>query len=124
MEKYPLLYRKRNASMQETCMCWGICCGEGWHNLIDDLSAKIEKIIAALPEDKQGYIYAQQVKEKWGSLSFYMSYSNEEIDELIDEAELKSELTCEVCGEPGTIDQRMGWLSCRCPTCNTKEDEK
>jgi len=39
VEKYPLLYRDRHAPMTETAMCWGFCCGEGWYNIIDTLSA-------------------------------------------------------------------------------------
>ena len=39
VEKYPLLYRDRYAPMTETAMCWGFCCGDGWYNLIDILSA-------------------------------------------------------------------------------------
>ena len=41
-KKYPKLYRQHTLSMQETCMCWGICTGDGWFTLIDELSAKLE----------------------------------------------------------------------------------
>ena len=36
-EKYPLIFRDRNAPMTETAMCWGICTGDGWYNIIDTL---------------------------------------------------------------------------------------
>jgi hypothetical protein len=36
-EKYPLLFKNRNAPMTQTCMCWGFCCGDGWYDLIDTL---------------------------------------------------------------------------------------
>jgi hypothetical protein len=35
--KYPLIFRDRHAPMTETAMCWGICTGDGWYNLIDTL---------------------------------------------------------------------------------------
>ena len=33
-EKYPKIFKMRNASMQETAMCWGFP-GDGWFNIID-----------------------------------------------------------------------------------------
>jgi len=37
VEKYPLIFKNRYASMQETAMCWGFSCGDGWYNIIDVL---------------------------------------------------------------------------------------
>jgi hypothetical protein len=41
-KKYPLLYGDRTKPMQETCMCWGLDVGNGWYDLIDEVSAKLE----------------------------------------------------------------------------------
>lgn len=49
---FPLLYADRNTSMQETCMCWGFCCGSGWFQLIWGLSEKLEAIIEKLPANR------------------------------------------------------------------------
>ena len=46
--KYPNLYRNRNKSPQTTCMSWGFSCGDGWYDLIDELSAKLETEIVKL----------------------------------------------------------------------------
>ncbi len=35
--KYPLIFKDRHENMQHTAMCWGICTGDGWYNLIDTL---------------------------------------------------------------------------------------
>ena len=35
--KYPLIFRDRNAPMTQTAMCWGICTGDGWYNILDVL---------------------------------------------------------------------------------------
>ena len=35
--KYPLIFRDRHAPMTETAMCWGICAGDGWYNILDVL---------------------------------------------------------------------------------------
>jgi hypothetical protein len=47
--KYPIIYRDRHGSMRETCMVWGFSCSDGWFNLIDEVSAKLEAIAAKQP---------------------------------------------------------------------------
>lgn len=43
-EDFPLLYRDRNASMQESCMYFGLAVGNGWEPIIRNLSEKLEPI--------------------------------------------------------------------------------
>ena len=43
--KYPKMFVNRNKSMQETCMCWGFECGDGWYNIIDQLCGNIQRHI-------------------------------------------------------------------------------
>ncbi len=59
------------------------------------------------------YPRAVQVKEKYGTLRFYMSHCNDEIDEAIRTAEDKSETTCETCGSTGEL-RNTGWLVTLC----------
>jgi len=35
--RYPLVFRDRHENMQNTAMCWGFDCGDGWYNIIDTL---------------------------------------------------------------------------------------
>lgn len=35
--KYPLIFKDRDAPMQQTAMCWGFDHGDGWYNIIDVL---------------------------------------------------------------------------------------
>ena len=56
---------------------------------------------------------ADQVKEKFGSLRFYMSNATEEMRDLVREAEEKSGSMCEICGEFGTM-RSGGWIRCLC----------
>lgn len=67
------------------------------------------------------YPRASQVKEKFGTLRFYMSSSNDKIEKLIDEAERKSAITCEECGEPGVL-RGGGWLKTLCDKHATEKD--
>jgi hypothetical protein len=41
-EKYPKMMVNRNKNMQETCMCWGFECSDGWFNILDQLMGNIQ----------------------------------------------------------------------------------
>jgi hypothetical protein len=86
-------------------------CEDGWFKLIWELCEGLEKII-----DKSFIV--EQVKEKFGTLRFYVSYVNDDINSLIEKAELQSSITCEICGNPGELKIKRGWYRTVC------EDEK
>lgn len=44
-KKYPKIFRQKDLPMSETCMCWGVCCGDGWLVLIDNLCSAIQSHI-------------------------------------------------------------------------------
>lgn len=79
--------------------------GPGWYKLVKDL---IEELIAA-GWDKQ----VCQVKEKFGSLRFYINSASDECFKIISKYEELSTKTCEECGEPGQLRQG-GWLATLC----------
>lgn len=125
-QKYPNLYKQRFLGPFHSPMAWGLCVGNGWYNLIDDLSQKITDIINR--ENCNICCEATQVKEKFGGLRFYVEFSKGfpeedwtdfermcavEIDELISKAENESFKICEVCGEEGKTTSG-GWISVRC----------
>lgn len=106
---FPNLYKERNLSMQETCMCWGFDVSDTWEPLIRRLSEKLEPL----------GVVATQVKEKFGTLRFYFSAPDnayEEANRYVREAELESARTCEECGAPGKVGGK-GWLSVKCESC-------
>ena len=55
----------------------------------------------------------QQVKEKFGTLRFYVNSADDVTRALIDMAESLSTITCEVCGNRGTM-RKGGWLRVLC----------
>ncbi len=104
--------------MTQTCMCWGFDCGDGWFDILDELC---KKITARCEEMGYTDVRVSQVKEKWGTLRFYMNHADDEIYKYIDEAEAKSENTCEKCGAPGTCALTTnGWYGVRCDKCSKK----
>ena len=78
-------------------------CGDGWFAIIKDLSDKLNYII-----NRDGLtIRATQVKQKFGTLRFYMDSETDEMSRLIAKAEELSATTCETCGLHGKM--REGW---------------
>lgn len=110
---FPHLYANRHEIMSVTSMCWGFACGNGWHEIIRNLSAKLEALILLLPEKSRRDCAAAQVKEKFGGLRFYMDSATDEMYALIREAESESFKTCEECGAPGVV-RNKGYIRTLC----------
>ena|ERR1041385_1086190 len=111
-------------------------CDDGWEPLIRRLSEKLETMIKALDYPYEGKVqllatdppdwifpYAQQVKEKFGGLRFYMSSGTDEMYEAINQAESESYLTCEACGAPGES-RSGGWIKTLCDECEAKSGRR
>jgi len=124
-EEFPLLYRimfARDEGQPFHCIqAFGMECGNGWFELIYDLSSKLEEIIASLPEDQQEHYHVVQVKEKFGGLRFYLSAETDEMEDYISEAENMSYHICEECGEPGECNTE-GWLITLCDKCREERE--
>lgn len=128
-----------------------LSCNDGWFNLIDELSAKLEYEIKMIIEHDSflcvcehrcddhmfgtgvcaececrsfttNHPAATQVKEKFGTLRFYMNYTTKEIDDLINDAEHRSCVICESCGSAGTLCGRE-WVSVLCKECNEAHEK-
>lgn len=115
-ERYPKIFAQRLLGPQETAMCWGFECGDGWFNIIDRLCSCIQwhcdgRHIPGEVTCEQ--VVATQVKEKYGTLRFYSTGGDQWTDAYEGMAESMSAVTCEVCGGPGLV--RPGfWLRCLC----------
>lgn len=118
---YPKIFAKRNASMKETCMCWGFECGDGWFWLLDNLCKALQSHVDNChPQPPQ--IVAEQVKEKYGTLRFYVSGGDLTHSGMIDFAERLSGEICEECGSTKNVGCTSGWVSVRCEECAKKHD--
>jgi len=73
--KYPKIFAQKDMPMSETCMCWGIECGNGWYNLIDSLCGQLQW---NTDQNKYPQVIATQVKEKYGTLRFYYTWEHNE----------------------------------------------
>lgn len=122
-EKYPKIFRQKDLPMTHTCMCWGICCGDGWHELLDRLCSDIQTHIDN-GAGKVGQVEALQVKEKFGTLRFYVNGGDEVIRNLITQAMGLSGRICEICGSTeGASTNSDGWLKTLCRKCREKKGD-
>jgi len=128
--KYPKMMVNRNKNMQETCMCWGFECGDGWFNILDQLMSNIQHHIDWNNQNfDKGYkqykqvaqVTLDQVKEKFGTLRFYYSGGDDIIDGMVRMAESMSGCTCEECGNIGKS-RGGGWIHTYCESCETKRE--
>ena len=118
VEAFPIFYRNRYSDPESTAMCWGFSCDDGWFQIIWDASEKLEAIARTQSPPKDGEederLCATQIKQKFGGLRIYTNQYSDEIDTIITEAEKQASVTCEICGEPGTLRQKNLWLSTKC----------
>lgn len=116
---FPKLYEQRAWTIHESCMPWGFEVSDGWFDLIYQLS----KDLMAISKK----VRAVQVKEKFGGLRFYFSYSghvskatDEKVLNLIGKAEDESFAICESCGSRKNVKQTPGWVITLCGECMKK----
>jgi len=114
--QYPLCFERTGS-----CMDFGLQCGSGWFPLLGRLLAKIEahlaeKYAAGFRDPDYGF-RIDQIKEKFGTLRFYVGGGDDQIFQWIVDAERESARTCELTGLSGTLHTKRGgfWLQTLCP---------
>lgn len=114
-DKYPLIFAERHMDPHDTCMCWGLDCGDGWYDLIDLLCGQLQSMTDNNPHapDRFPQVVAVQVKEKYGGLRFYVRNASDYQDGMIQMAEAVAYKTCDVCGKAGKPNDG-GWIKTRC----------
>ena len=107
-EKYPTLYGGRTIDIDTLPIKSGLSVGDGWFYLIDVLSELIvENHSAAV---------AAQIKEKFGTLRFYLRKYPKQLGYvfgLTNIAQSLSEIICEECGKHGAM-YCDDWVCVRC----------
>ena len=119
---YPNIFVQKDLDMTQTAMCWGISCGDGWYDLIDELCGNIQNRVDNFnrnkPEEDHMVCQATQVKEKFGGLCFYTYGGDEYIDGMISFAESMSYHICTECGQRSEKNEsNRGWIYTLCTSC-------
>lgn len=117
-KKYPKIFAQKDLTIQESCMPWGFDCGDGWYWLIDNLCDCMQRYIDA---NNVYQVEAIQVKEKYGTLSFYTHGGDDTIGGMVWLAESISGTICESCGSTENVTQTKGWIYTICEKCLNEE---
>ena len=148
-DAYPKIFAQKDLDKSKTLMCYGICCGDGWFNIIDVLCQQLqayvneplenleifERFYEQATQDKdieemknwlseiektkatlRPQIEAVQVKEKFGTLRFYINGYTDATRSMISFAEKMSSRTCDSCGAPADLSTTGRW-KVQCEKC-------
>ena len=99
---------------------FGFECGDGWFHVLDSLMGGIKNYCKY---NKVEPINIQQVKEKFGTLSFYYTGGDKYIHGMVSMATSMSARTCEDCGTTdgvGVTERR--WIHVCCKDCFDKNE--
>jgi len=121
VEKYPTIFMRiadPDSNDKTPLAMFYIECNDGWFDLIDMLCEKIQRRVEW---KKIEPVICAQVKEKFGTLRFYVDGGDEITDAYISFAEDLSGRICETCGNPGKM-RGKGWLYTACDEHTKPED--
>lgn len=98
-------------------------CEDGWLPIIKYMCEEIQDVInTKFPDFKtcEEPFEFTQIKEKYGRLVCYTSFSNYEILDIVDRYEEESRSVCELCGRKGEMRDMNGWYQTLCYKCLSK----
>lgn len=119
-DDYPNLFSNKNKSIRESCMAWGIECGNGWFSIIESVCNTIHQYEEFKKDTQYHPVKFDQVKEKYGGLRIYFSGGDEYVEGIISMAEAMSYKICEICSNKGETN-KGGWISTLCEDCRIKK---
>jgi len=121
MESYPELFplREIHDGTNTRLPRSGFYAGVGWFPIIEDLCNRIHTYCTRMGI---AFPIVLQVKEKFGTLRFYVDYADECIHDLVSVAEHESSNVCEQCGAIGATTGGHGlyWIKTLCSLCALK----
>jgi hypothetical protein len=112
-DKFPDLFKEKDLPPEQSNMCWGFECSDGWYYIIYTLCSLIQIHQKSQTPDYKPVV-VQQVKEKFGTLRFYYTGGDDTVSGMVAYAEAISGMTCEVCGDKGTTDWKRSWVRTVC----------
>jgi hypothetical protein len=107
--------------LKASLMGFGFEVGDGWFYLLWE---GLNQIKSSLQHSgMHGPFEVVQVKEKFGTLRFYVHGGTDRIDCIIDNMEFASGIMCERCGNHAQTRTNLGWALTMCDECYAKHIE-
>ena len=138
VEQYPDIFEMVGSDPRDSAMAWGIECGDGWFDILDHLCRELTRTVETIDRLHPEYkfrVKAVQVKEKYGTLRFYVDFHYDEnindeqmkrltsymdrISGAISFAESMTARTCEDCGARATMNPDEPFPIVLCRACET-----
>jgi hypothetical protein len=92
-------------------------CFRGWQAIVARMLEQLEATISQHPAAFRRDLSVEEIRQKFGTLTVYLSKApTSEVRAVLAEAHAASMITCEVCGAPGDLADRNGWISVKCAT--------
>lgn len=98
-------------------------CEDGWFDLIFNLCSEIDIECKRLNLEANKWTKATQIKQKYGTLRFYVNNYIDSVNQLIEKAEKQSSSICEICGLPGKTNDDYGWIRTCCKICEANSNK-
>ena len=125
VKKYPFLYPV-NVWTGERVQDYDFSCyrgdkyelPQGWSKLFLLMCKHLLPVIQSTPHADK--FYFTELKEKYGTMRVYTSYTTDEISKILDIYESYSRYICSICGEKATK-ETYGWVSFICDNCAKEE---
>lgn len=123
--EFPYLYRGHTKPPEQSSMCWGFECGDGWFMLIHNLSRELTDHLEKHPALE---LEVTQVKSKLGTFRYYVEGGDESTFKLIEAASKRAKQVCELTGTEGRMctsatEKRRSYRTPRMVLCEEKAKE-
>jgi hypothetical protein len=116
-EKYPRIFRDRNAPMNQTCMYWGFDHGDGWYNIIDMMCANIQSHINHTRKQRHDALVwnralSRAIKGDFSTYSRLKTWQQKWIDEALGDPEPQLKIVPEACPQvvASQVKEKFGTL--------------
>jgi len=73
VKRFPILYQDYRSAMDSTCMCWGFSHGDGWFNIIWQLSLAIEDELRYSRWQRFSYPLKKRLSQRWNRFIYRIS---------------------------------------------------
>ena len=130
-ELAPTFLQEMNCNELESCMAFGIECGDGWFVPLKNFCEKAEALNRTMPDK---VFVAKQIKEKFGEIRVYFGLvekgkepwdasavrdeeKEKQFKELLDKLYEECDKKCEDCGAKGEMTVLNGWYRTLCKNC-------
>src|SRR6266403_891692 len=73
VQRFPVLYQDYTSPMSQTCMCWGFDHGNGWFEIIWQLSLAIEEELQYSWLRKHRFLFKKSCSRSWNKFIYRLS---------------------------------------------------